>query len=70
MRPYKLKAKRCSRCRDELTTAEKLDGNGSICAFCAQMYAEALDICQCKRTANALPIATQKNLILRTLTSV
>jgi hypothetical protein len=54
MKPTKFKVKRCTRCRDVLSKQEELDGNGSICAFCAHMYAEAQDICQRKRTANAL----------------
>jgi hypothetical protein len=60
MKPITLKAVRCSRCRDVLSKTEKLDGNGLICAFCTLMYAEALDICQSKRTANALALVTQK----------
>jgi hypothetical protein len=59
MRPTKIKIMRCARCRDELSTAEKLGGKGSLCAFCTHMYAEALDICQHIRKMNALSIAAQ-----------
>ena len=61
MHLIKFKAKRCARCRDELSAEEKLGGKGNICDFCDHMYAEALDIYQRQSTVSALSITTQSN---------
>jgi hypothetical protein len=65
MKPTILKVVRCSRCRDELSTAELRGGNGFMCALCDNIYAEALEIYQRKRSANTLLKTTHTTPVLR-----